>query len=147
MFGVERSSRKCVVDGIKGKPWRYCLVHKEKVCCLIIGNTNNGRGDPCWQACFIFFARVRSRCHYNNYNNKDIIGAFQCHVKGGNQGSPSTNSFSSPSRGFEPGSSAFKSPTLTTEPRCLPVMGTWQTWSKWLHVKTKLNSIEHVRKI
>ena len=34
-------------------------------------------------------------------------------------GSPRTNSFSSPSRGFVPGSSAFKSPTLTTEPRCL----------------------------
>ena len=28
-------------------------------------------------------------------------------------------SFRSPSRGFEPGSSAFKSPTQTTEPRCL----------------------------
>ena len=34
-------------------------------------------------------------------------------------GSPRTNPFTSPSRGFEPGSSAFKSPTLTTEPRCL----------------------------
>ena len=30
-----------------------------------------------------------------------------------------TNSFSSPSRRFQPGSSAFKSPTLTTEPHCL----------------------------
>ena len=35
-------------------------------------------------------------------------------------GSPRTNSFSSPSWGFEPGSSAFKAPTLATEPRCLP---------------------------
>ena len=34
-------------------------------------------------------------------------------------GSPRANSFSSPSRGFEPGSPAFKSPTLTTEPRYL----------------------------
>ena len=33
--------------------------------------------------------------------------------------SPRTNPFSSPSRGFEPGSSVFKSPALTTEPRCL----------------------------
>ena len=35
--------------------------------------------------------------------------------------SPRTNPFSSPSRGFEPGSSVFKSPALTTEPRCLPL--------------------------
>ena len=34
--------------------------------------------------------------------------------------SPATNPFGSPSRGFKPGSSAFKSPTLTTEPRYLP---------------------------
>ena len=30
-----------------------------------------------------------------------------------------TNSFSSPGRGFEPGSSVFKSPELTNEPHCL----------------------------
>ena len=34
-------------------------------------------------------------------------------------GSPKTNSFSSPSQGLEPRSSAFKFPTLTTEPHCL----------------------------
>ena len=34
--------------------------------------------------------------------------------------SPRTNPFSSPSRRFEPGSSVFKSPALTTEPRYLP---------------------------
>ena len=34
--------------------------------------------------------------------------------------SPRTNPFSSSSRGFEPGASVFKSPALTTEPRCLP---------------------------
>ena len=33
-------------------------------------------------------------------------------------GSPRTNPFSSPSRGFEPGSSVFKSLALIPEPRC-----------------------------
>ena len=36
--------------------------------------------------------------------------------------SPITNPFSSPSRGYQPGSSIFKSPTLTTEPRCLQLL-------------------------
>ena len=82
----------------------------------------------------------------NNYyyyylrNDNSTKGAFQCHIKNpplsqlriptgrGHTSwllelpleSPRTNSFSCPSRGFEPGSSAFKSPTLqTTKPRCL----------------------------